>query len=90
MAGSIALDAAARASKARVGRNLGRSIGECFDEVAAANGWRVAIRTPRGKIRYSALASLSDRIAFLVGERLGSLRGTAPPRVAGAGIKTEE
>lgn len=82
MAGSIALDAVARASKARVGKNVGRSIGECFDEVAAANSTRIAICTPRGEIGYGALASLSDRIAFRLGERLGSLRGAAPTPVA--------
>ncbi len=82
MAGSIAPDAAARASKARVGRNLDRSIGECFDEVAAANTWRIAIRAPGGEISYGALASLSNRIAFVIGDRLGYLRETTPPRVA--------
>lgn len=59
-----------------------RSIGDRFDEVAAANGRRVAILTPRGEIRYGALASLSDRIAFNVGRRLAARRGTGPAPIA--------
>jgi amino acid adenylation domain-containing protein len=79
MGGSIAPDAMARTAETRGDAAVGRSIGDRFDEVAAANRRRIAILTPRGEIRYGALASLSDRIAFDIGKRFAARRaGPAP------------
>ncbi|HET7033161.1 MAG TPA: AMP-binding protein, partial [Casimicrobiaceae bacterium] len=78
MDGSTAPDAAGRETGARAGARLGRSITERFDEVAAANRSRVAIRTPRGEIRYGELAAFSNRIAAALGKRLAR-RGVAAP-----------
>jgi hypothetical protein len=59
-----------------------RSIVARFDEIAAANSQRIAILTPRGSIRYGALASLSDRIASHLGKRLAGRRAGAPAPIA--------
>src|SRR5436190_23687662 len=63
MGGSIAPEVRARNAVTCADAAVDRSIGDRFDEVAAANSQRMAILTTRGAIRYGALASLSDRIA---------------------------
>ena len=72
----------AQTAEVYAGNVVNRSIGERFDEVAAANRRRVAIRTPHGEIRYGALASLSDRIAGHVGARIARIGACAPVPVA--------